>query len=251
MCLFGFDVSVKMLYLDVRRRAVRSWRIVTSCLTAGIIMSPVLADGQDFPDVQRITNKVLFAGRDAAERKQAAERLRVEELDRRTRQQTEQLQEQAVTVHQLSQDLTRIQDERQLLGIAQEFDAAIAAGRWSQARSFLTEVVTIDLGPQGVAPQGTIEAGAFLASLQRYLKSGSVLPRSGQQAQIQGDKAVLTSQGYGWVQATERKTRSEQQFGTFKYTLGRSQEGWKIDGVMFSVASSGPVDGQTTSPDPF
>lgn len=193
------------------------------------------AGAQEFPDVQTMANRVLFAAQDAARDRRVAEQRRVDELAARAERQEAQLQAQATSVQQLGDELRLIRDERQLIDLADAFDAAIVARRWSLARSVLADILTIDLGGQAEADPTILSADDFVARLTTGATGSGMLPRSNQHAQIDGDRAVLTSNGYAWSNAGALRAGRVVRPGQYEYRFERSPTGWKINGLIFRL----------------
>lgn len=193
------------------------------------------AGAQEFPDVQTMANRVLFAAQDAARDRRVAEQRRVDELAARAERQEAQLQAQATSVQQLGDELRLIRDERQLIDLADAFDAAIVARRWSLARSVLADILTIDLGGQPEAEPTILSADDFVARLTTGAMGSGMLPRSNQHAQIDGDRAVLASNGYAWSDAGSLRAGRVVHPGQYEYRFKRSPTGWKINGLIFRL----------------
>lgn len=201
---------------------------------AAVLLIASGAHAQDFPDTQVMANRVLFAAQDAAAERRAAERRRVDDLAQRADQQAALLQAQAASVQRLGDELQNIRDERQLIDLAAAFDAALIAKRWALVRGFLADTVTIDLDGQPEAT-GTVQpADLFVTSLPTLTAGRVILPRSNQQARIDGEHATLSSDGYAWkTAATSRDLRS----GQYEYRFVRAANGWKIDALVFDFTA--------------
>lgn len=188
------------------------------------------AHAQDFPDTQAIANRVLFAAEDAAAERRAAERRRVDDLAQRADQQAALLQAQAASVQRLGDELQTIRDERQLIDLAVAFDAALIGKRWTLVRGFLADTVAIDLygKPESI---GIVQsAELFVTSLPALTAGRIILPRSNQQAHVDGEHATLSSDGYAWSTAA---TSRDLQAGRYEYRFERVADGWKIDALIF------------------
>lgn len=190
------------------------------------------AEAQDFPDVQVFTNRVLFAKQAADQREREAERRRVEELGQRTEQQAAMLQTQADAVRQLDGELRQIRGERQILDIAQTFDAAIVARRFLLVRPLLTATVTVDLGG-GASFSGTLSADDFVARLPALTAGSGILPRSNQRVQINGSHATLTSDGYAWNRPVRSRDALDRYAGKYEYGFEQAPDGWKLVELSF------------------
>lgn len=197
------------------------------------------ADAQDFPDTQVLANRVLFAAQDAAQERRAAEQRRVDEIGRRADQQAVALQEQATVVRRLESELQAIKDERRLIQLAEAFDAAVRERRWPDARALLADVVTVDPVGQPIPPEA-MAADSFIAGLPASLAGSAVLPRSNQEVRIDGEHAVLTSDGYAWGRADNAKGALAQRAGKYEYRFLRTAEGWKIEALFFRRNYSAP-----------
>lgn len=195
------------------------------------------ARAQDLLDVQSTVSDTLFTARAIADREERAERRRIEAraqaMAQRTQQQAMILQEQAVTLKNLSGEVQELRDERQLIELASAFDAAIASSRWALARSFLSDVVTVELPNRSEPSAQAVSADAFISDLARSPASGGVLPRSNQRVRIEADRAVLSSNGYAWPAASGRKVPPSQRLGEYEYRFQRTGEGWRIEGLSF------------------
>ena len=193
---------------------------------------------QDFADVQRMSNQVLFVERAAAAERHAAEQRRVKALDRRTEAQSALIEQQASAVQQLGSDLQALREEGQVSQIVQSFDAAIATSQWRLARSLLVDTVSVDLPGQALARSASAPADQLIAFLRQSLSAGGVLPRSAQVAHVIADRATLTSSGFAWRTVGRPRRADEGDFGQFVYSLAKTLDSWKIDGVRFRSAAS-------------
>lgn len=211
-------------------------RKALAAIAALLPAMPLAAAGQDFPDAQSLSNRVLFAREDVAAARRVAERRRIEELDARATQQAVLLQEQARSVRELGGELRTLKDERELIELANSFDAALATGRWAAARSLLAAEVAVDLGRPPGAPVSTVAADALVSTLSQTLVRGGVLPRSNQRIGFDADHATVSSEGYAWGPPGRSPQVLEQQFGRYEYRYLRTAEGWKIDGLAFRPA---------------
>lgn len=197
---------------------------------------PLAIAAQDFPDAQSLSNRVLFAREDVAAARRLAERRRIEELGARAAQQAVLLQAQARSVRQLGDELRTLKDERELIELANSFDAAMAAERWTAVRSLLAADVAIDLGLPPGAAAATVTADALVSTLSQALVRGGLLPRSNQRVGFAADHATVSSEGYAWGRPGRSPQVLEQQFGRYEYRYLRTAGGWKIDGLAFRPA---------------
>ena len=214
-------------------------RVLTIVAAAFAMLLPVAARAQD-PDVQALVDRTLFASVDLAVRKRAAERRQVEAraqaLEQQGHQQALLLQEQAVTLQRLAGELERLRDEREVIELADKFDAAAAAEDWTSVRAFLAEVISAEL----LSPARSVLADALVSEWSRAPAPGGVplRLRSNQRVQLDNNRAVLTFDGELRGRLDRQNRRTPYQKGVYEYHFSRSADGWKIDALRFRVRPS-------------
>lgn len=196
------------------------------------------APAQDFPDVQRLANRVLFAREEMNQRQRDAEKRRVDELDRRAQEQALLLQQQAASVRQLGSELQSIRDERQIIDVVDSFESALAAGRSPLARALLSTSVTVDLAQLNAAGGVPMTADALIPELSALAAAGGVSPRSNQHVRVDGDRATLTADGFAWGHADRSGKALDSHAGQYEYGFQRTADGWRIDAVRFRRAAA-------------
>lgn len=208
-------------------------RYVGRLATLLVLLSPSAARPQEFTQVQSLTSRLLFAKEDQAALQRQAERRRIEELDQRAQRQAALLEQQAASVQQLGVQLQVIRDEKALVDLAEAFDAAVLAGRASDARMLLADDVIIRLADAPTALDLSQAADAFIAGPTLASAAGAVLPRSNQRVRIDGDRAVLTSDGYTWGRPRSAGPNLDRRSGRWEYSFVRSAGRWKIERISF------------------
>ncbi len=213
-----------MHYLKIGARAT---------IAVGIFLTSA-AQAQEFQDVQRLSNTVLFAAEDVAAQKREAEARRIEALDQRSQEQDLLLKKQNASLQRLGGELQAVRDERQLIELAAGFDASLAAGQWSSARSFLAEAISADLGGSGDALASVTPSDSFISGLANSSVRITVLPRFNQQVRIDADRGILTANGLPWRSTARSASPLSERVGKYEYRFTRTSTGWKIDGLAFT-----------------
>ena len=207
----------------------RAATVAIACVASPQLQSA--ANAQEFADTQTIANRALFAAQDVTVARRAAEIRRVEALNQRAERQAEILQVQALTVAKLGTELQTLKDERRVTQIAADFDAMVAAGQLSAARSFLADTITTNLVGAPGSVSEIVSADVFMSSLPRPSRSTNTNLRSRQQVRFEIDRAFIIFEAHPLASGERLARDASGSKPRLEYRLVRDGNDWKIDGL--------------------
>lgn len=126
-------------------------------------------------------------------------------------------------------------DERAVIRVADAIDRAVDGQDWARARSYFADQVTADFSSLTGNPAATIPADDLIAGWAANLKGSktSLHLRTNHDVVIEGDRATVDSHGYAWNRMEGNGDPLWEVWGTYRHSLARTQDGWKVDGFTF------------------
>lgn len=129
-------------------------------------------------------------------------------------------------------------DQLRVVRVVDDIEAAVEAKDWVRMRKFFADTVTIDfsavVGGEPVAMTADDFVAARRANETRALVSG--IAYGNHQVLVEGDEAVVLSKGnLRGVLAAKGDQKPADTVGSFRHTLQRTPQGWKVVHVQFTA----------------
>ncbi|WP_342359120.1 nuclear transport factor 2 family protein [Terrarubrum flagellatum] len=134
-------------------------------------------------------------------------------------------------------DLARIADELAIIRIANALDKAVDGKNWTKARSYFADQVRVDFSSLGAGPAATIPSDDLIGGWRANLgpKKTSLHVRGNHIVDIDGDSAVITSNGYAWNRMEGNGDPLWEVWGDYRYELKRIAGAWRITAFTFNM----------------
>lgn len=132
-------------------------------------------------------------------------------------------------------ELRRLVDERALIRIVDQIDRAVDAQDWKLARGYFADRVRVDFSSLSGQPETVIPADELIAGWAGNLKGGktSLHLRTNHDVSIDGDRAVVKSNGYAWNRMEGNGDPLWEVWGTYTAEMVRGSRGWAVDAFAF------------------
>jgi len=149
-----------------------------------------------------------------------------------------------------------LEDERELMRVAEALDEAVDAKNWEAARALFTDQVEADFTSLEAPNAGTVSADELISNWRRNLHPGklSSRARNSEVVVVDGDNATMTSQGHVRYEIPARTDLNVWEgWGRFEHKFTRTPEGWRISGLKFTLtreAGEANVRADALDPEP-
>lgn len=133
----------------------------------------------------------------------------------------------------------KLADEMEIRRIVDEIDNAVDAKDWVRARTFFADKVEVDFTSLtgGKPAQVTADelVGAWRTNLYSDKKSFHL--RTNHRIEIEGKKAKVFSKGYAFNSLAKGAIKGLWEvWGNYAHTLEKTANGWKVSGMILTVA---------------
>ncbi|MEM9027376.1 MAG: nuclear transport factor 2 family protein [Pseudomonadota bacterium] len=131
----------------------------------------------------------------------------------------------------------RAADELAIQRVPTEIEIAVDRKDWVRARSFFADTIRVDFSSLSGQPPATIKADDLIKAWSTNLgpKKQSHHQRGHGLVTINGDTAVIYSQGYAWNRMEGKGDPLWEVWGNYTHKLQRTPDGWKVTDFTFEV----------------
>jgi hypothetical protein len=135
--------------------------------------------------------------------------------------------------------LQRLADEAELSRIPTEIEIAVDRKDWPKARSYFADMIRVDFTSLVGGQPAVIPADGLIAGWSANLKGDkeSLHIRGGALVSIEGDRAVVSSNGYAWNRkpgAPDGSGDLWEVWGHYRHEMARTAAGWKVTSFTFT-----------------